>query len=193
MKQGIRKMTTELSIDYHDTIIGTIITIFDQGLLCALDFKDYEERCTGLLRKSYPDHRLVRTQDPYGMRARIDRYLEQDYAAFDDIEIALSGTVFQKQVWLALRTIPAGTTIGYGALAQQIGRPKAVRALGHANSLNPIALVLPCHRVIGKDGSLTGYAGGLGRKEWLLRHEGISQLALFAPKSRPEQHKQPCF
>ncbi len=94
-----------------------------------------------------------------------------DFLAFNAVNIALTGTEFQQEVWQNLRTIPAGTTMSYGELARDIGRPKAARAVGYANSLNPIALVLPCHRVIGQNGSLTGFAGGLGRKGWLLTHE----------------------
>ncbi len=165
-------MTQQLIIDYYDTQIGALLTIFDRGILCALDFKEYEDRCFRLLNKSYPDHHLTEEQDPFGFRAVLDDYFLGDYSAFDGVKVILRGTDFQKQVWRALRTIPAGTTLSYGDLARQIGRPGAVRALGYANSLNPIALVLPCHRVVGKDGSLTGYAGGLDRKAWLLRHEG---------------------
>ena len=82
------------------------------------------------------------------------------------------GTPFQRAVWAALRRIPAGETLSYGQLAAQIGKPKAVRAVGLANGSNPVGVVVPCHRVIGADGSLTGYGGGLPRKLWLLEHEG---------------------
>jgi len=83
-------------------------------------------------------------------------------------------------VWAALRRIPAGTTTSYGALAAEIGRPAAVRAVGLANGANPVAIVVPCHRVIGADGSLTGYGGGLPRKRWLLAHEGVAAFRLGA-------------
>ena len=85
---------------------------------------------------------------------------------------ATGGTDFQRHVWRALRAIRCGTTVTYGALAQRIGRPAAVRAVGHANGANPISIVVPCHRVIGADRSLTGYGGGIARKRWLLIHEG---------------------
>ena len=83
-----------------------------------------------------------------------------------------AGTAFQREVWAALRTIPTGETTTYGRLASQLGRPKAMRAVGMANGANPISIIVPCHRVIGANASLTGYGGGLERKRWLLRHEG---------------------
>ncbi len=89
-----------------------------------------------------------------------------------DLPLALSGTTFQNSVWQTLQDIPFGATWSYAELAQRIGRPAAVRAVGAANGQNPIPIVIPCHRVIGKDGSLTGFGGGLKMKEWLLRHEG---------------------
>ena len=98
-------------------------------------------------------------------------YFAGDIHAIDDIPTATAGTAFQREVWRALRAIPAAETISYGQLAQRIGRPRAVRAVGLANGSNPVGVVVPCHRVIGANGSLTGYGGGLHRKEWLLAHE----------------------
>jgi len=100
-------------------------------------------------------------------------------SALDAIPVHTSGTPFQCEVWAALRAIPAGQTLSYGALAQAIGRPAAIRAVGHANGANPLSVVVPCHRLIGASGSLTGYGGGLERKRWLLAHEGVS----LAPSS----------
>ncbi|HEX7610606.1 MAG TPA: methylated-DNA--[protein]-cysteine S-methyltransferase, partial [Solirubrobacteraceae bacterium] len=91
-----------------------------------------------------------------------------------DVQLELAGTDFQREVWQALRAIPYGETISYGELAQRVGKPSASRAVGLANGRNPIAIIVPCHRVIGADGSLTGYGGGLARKAWLLEHEAIS-------------------
>ncbi|HET8842556.1 MAG TPA: methylated-DNA--[protein]-cysteine S-methyltransferase, partial [Ktedonobacteraceae bacterium] len=98
-------------------------------------------------------------------------YLAGDPRSLDAIPVDTGGTAFQQQVWSALRSIPLGTTTTYGELAASLGKPKAYRAVGATNALNPIAIVLPCHRVVGADASLTGYAGGLHRKDWLLRHE----------------------
>jgi len=102
----------------------------------------------------------------------ISRYFAGELAAIDSLPVKTGGTPFQRAVWHALRNIPCGTTISYAQLAGQIGRPAAVRAVGLANGANPIGVVVPCHRVIGADGSLTGYGGGIERKRWLLRHEG---------------------
>ena len=98
-------------------------------------------------------------------------YWEGAVHAIDAIEVRAAGTPFQQAVWRALRDIPAGTTLSYGALAARLQRARAVRAVGLANGANPISIIVPCHRVIGADGSLTGYGGGLPRKRWLLEHE----------------------
>lgn len=100
------------------------------------------------------------------------RYFAGDLAAIESVDVSFGGTPFQRQVWAALRRIPAGRTISYTTLAAEVGRPRAVRAVGTANGSNPIGIVVPCHRVIGADGSLAGYAGGVARKQWLLEHEG---------------------
>jgi methylated-DNA-[protein]-cysteine S-methyltransferase len=102
---------------------------------------------------------------------QISEYFDGTRTEFD-LPIALRGTDFQRQVWQQLRSIPFGQTVSYGDLARTIGNPSAVRAVGSANGDNPISIIVPCHRVIGSDGSLTGYGGGLERKEWLLKHEG---------------------
>jgi methylated-DNA-[protein]-cysteine S-methyltransferase len=93
-----------------------------------------------------------------------------------DLPLQMQGTVFQQRVWEALRTIPYGTTLSYGALAQQIGQPKASRAVGLANGRNPVSIIVPCHRVIGANGKLTGYGGGIERKQWLLNHERLTLM-----------------
>lgn len=100
------------------------------------------------------------------------RYFAGDIDALDGVAVQTNGTEFQRTVWAELRRIPRGTTTTYGELAARIGKPTAARAVGLANGSNPVSIVVPCHRVIGADGSLTGYAGGTARKEWLLRHEG---------------------
>jgi methylated-DNA-[protein]-cysteine S-methyltransferase len=103
--------------------------------------------------------------------AQLEAYFAGDLTDFD-LPIEMHGTEFQRRVWAALREIPYGETISYGELARWVGNPKASRAVGLANGRNPVAIVVPCHRVIGADGSLTGYGGGLERKVWLLEHEG---------------------
>jgi methylated-DNA-[protein]-cysteine S-methyltransferase len=93
-----------------------------------------------------------------------------------DLKLKAKGTDFQRRVWAALCRIPFGATVSYGAIARDIGNPAAVRAVGLANGRNPISIIVPCHRVIGSDGSLTGYGGGIERKEWLLKHEGVRAI-----------------
>src|SRR5439155_26921038 len=102
---------------------------------------------------------------------RLRRYLDGELHALDDIDVDLGGTPFQQRVWAALRKIPVGVTRSYGELARAIGKPAAVRAVGLANGKNPVSLVVPCHRVIGSDGKLVGYGGGIERKRWLPPHE----------------------
>lgn len=107
------------------------------------------------------------------VREQLEAYFAGELHIFD-VPLAPSGTDFQRKVWQALRDIPFGHTQSYGALAQRIGAPKASRAVGMANGHNPISIIIPCHRVIGANGSLTGYGGGLDRKRWLLAHEGCN-------------------
>ena len=111
-----------------------------------------------------------------GLVAQLQAYLAGALEAFDDVELAPRGTPFQREVWAALRRVPYGTTTTYGALAAAVGRPSAVRAVGAANGRNPFCLVVPCHRVIGADGSLTGYAGGVERKRFLLELEARQRV-----------------
>lgn len=108
-------------------------------------------------------------------RQELDEYFAGERTHFT-LALAPAGTAFQRQVWEALRTVPYGATASYRDIAERIGNPKAVRAVGLANGANPIPIVIPCHRVIGADGSLTGYSGGLDRKRWLLRHEASHAL-----------------
>lgn len=108
-----------------------------------------------------------------GFAYKLRAYFDGDLAAIDAIPTNATGTPFQKQVWKMLREIPIGRTASYGELAERLGKPGASRAVGLANGRNPVAVVVPCHRVIGSNGKLTGYAGGLDRKQWLLVHEGV--------------------
>jgi methylated-DNA-[protein]-cysteine S-methyltransferase len=164
----------KLSIDRIESPLGTIVLITNGDRLCALDFADYEQRMLGLLSKRYQSFELVEYINPHGFSSQIRDYLAGDYACIYDIAIDAGGTDFQQLVWQELRKIPIGKTITYGELATRVGKPTAARAVGMANSLNPIAIVVPCHRVIGAKSKLTGYAGGLARKQWLLTHEGVA-------------------
>lgn len=161
----------ELLVDYIPSPIGKIVIVVDGDRLCSLDFEDYAERMMKLLRRRYADVLLKQVDDPHGFSSRIKKYFAGDYEGLRAIPVHTGGTPFQQQVWSALREIPVGQTFAYSRLAAMVGKPKAARAVGMTVSLNPVAIVLPCHRVVGCNASLTGYAGGLDRKRWLLRHE----------------------
>lgn len=165
----------DLHADAVESPIGPIHVVSGGAeAICALDFGEPDERLLRLLRARFgPGARLAARRDPLGACSRLRAYLAGDLAALDDLPVDLGGTPFQARVWAALRTIPAGTTLSYRGLAERIGAPGAVRAVGLANGRNPVSIVVPCHRVIGADGSLTGYGGGLPRKRWLLEHEGV--------------------
>jgi len=162
----------ELSADTVHSEIGSIVIVTDTRAVVALDFADCEERMMELLSRRFTDVVLRRRRDPLGAAGSIEAYFAGDLHALDEIEVDPGGTGFQQTVWLALKQIPLGQTRTYAQLAAAIGRPSAPRAVGFANSLNPVALVIPCHRLVGSDATLTGYAGGLWRKRWLLQHEG---------------------
>ena len=161
-----------------------------EGRARALDFHDFEARMRRLLRLHYGedgrDFVLKGSMAPAAIRRALAGYFAGDFTAIDAVPVATSGSVFQRQVWAALRSIPPGTTLSYGALARMLERPKAVRAVGLANGANPIAVVVPCHRMIGADASLTGYGGGVERKAWLLTHEGAA-FGRMAAKSAPSR------
>ena len=161
-------------LDRLKTPIGTALLVTDSdGVLRALDWEDYEHRMRELLRLHYGAVELRTRRAPADMRTALSEYFEGDLGQLATIKWRVAGTPFQRKVWTALASIPTGTTKSYGALAAQLDMPRAVRAVGHANGSNPISVVLPCHRLIGADGSLVKYGGGLDRKRWLLRHEGV--------------------
>lgn len=143
------------------------------GAVAALDFHDYADRMMRLFRRHHGEALLTPGRAPQAVRSAVGAYFAGDPGALDGLKTATCGTVFQEAVWAALRAIPTGQTRTYGQLAAAIGRPRAVRAAGLANGQNPVAVIVPCHRVIGANGTLTGYAGGLERRRWLLAHEGV--------------------
>ncbi len=169
MAPTLRLLTETLS-----TPIGKLVVISDEnGQLRATDWIDYDDRMRRLLARQYGKGNIALIPSPrsFGPASAIAAYFEGDINAIDSLPTATEGTPFQKRVWQALCEIPAGHTVSYGELAKHIGKAAAVRAVGLANGANPIGIVVPCHRVIGADGSLTGYGGGLDRKRWLLQHE----------------------
>ncbi len=164
----------QLLTDEIPCAIGTLVIAARQGRLCALDYDDCRHRMLASLAARYGAIELRPASDPFGVSGRIRAYLGGDLDAIDAVRVETGGTAFQRRVWAALRRIRAGATVTYADLARAVARPTATRAVGAINGRNPVAIIVPCHRVIGKDGSLTGYAGGLWRKRWLLRHEGVA-------------------
>jgi len=159
-----------IQVDTVDSPIGPLTAAVRAERICLLHFGGDGPAIDKTLERWYPgeprDRRAITL-----VRGLLSRYFAGEHAAIDTVPVELNGTPFQKQVWQALRRIPHGSTISYAELAKRIGEPAAVRAVGAANGSNPVALVVPCHRVIGSNGTLTGYGGGLDRKEWLLKHE----------------------
>ncbi|WP_292932175.1 bifunctional transcriptional activator/DNA repair enzyme AdaA [Novosphingobium sp. PASSN1] len=176
-KRQIGASAMHLTLSRYPAPMAELLLVTDgEGHLRALDFSDYEERMHRLLARHYGQFTLVPGDAPVAITAALTAYFAGDLSALDNIPVATGGTAFQRSVWAALRRIPAGATQGYGALAAAIGKPGAARAVGLANGSNPVGIVVPCHRVIGASGALTGYAGGVERKRWLLAHEGAGQV-----------------
>ncbi len=151
--------------------MGDILLMHDGERLAALEFGDHEERMRKLAARYLEDTSFVRTPERSHFGEALSAYFAGEIRAIDALQTLTLGTEFQAQCWAALRKIPPGQTRSYGQQAVMIGNPKAVRAVGLANGANPIGIVVPCHRVVGADGTLTGYGGGLPRKRWLLEHE----------------------
>jgi len=165
-----------LSRDIIATPLGDMLAVASDAGLCALEFTGPRKRMTRLdarLARWFPPHEITDREAPVLKRTRrwLDAYFAGSGADISDIPLDMRGAEFEKQVWAALCRIPAGETTSYGAIARDLGAPAASRAVGAANGANPVAIIVPCHRVIGSTGSLTGYGGGLRRKRWLLDHE----------------------
>jgi methylated-DNA-[protein]-cysteine S-methyltransferase len=139
-----------------------------------------EQSLTGLYMDGSPKPDWIEKETPVLKTAReqLRQYFAGELTEFT-IPLNMQGTEFQKRVWTLLCEIPHGATWSYGEMAKRLGNPGASRAVGLANGQNPISIIVPCHRVIGSDGSLTGYGGGLPRKKWLLEHEKAKE-GLFA-------------
>lgn len=157
-----------------DSPVGPLTLVAADGTLVGLHLADQRHLpATGTFGDRVADAAPAVTE-------QLAAYFDGELTDFD-VRLELGGTAFQAAVWSALRQIPFGTTASYGALAAAVGRPGASRAVGLANGRNPVAIVVPCHRVIGADGSLTGYGGGMDRKRWLLDHEA-AVVARGAPR-----------
>jgi methylated-DNA-[protein]-cysteine S-methyltransferase len=171
------KLPKIMFIDRVEGPLGTMIVVQDtQERLRALDFLDFEPRMRRLLRlhcgTEGADFVLEERRSTPAIRRALEAYFSGDLTAIDTLSVETAGTPFQQTVWTALRAISPGTTLSYGELARRLGRANSARAVGLANGSNPVAIVVPCHRLIGADAKLTGYGGGIGRKRWLLTHEG---------------------
>ena len=171
----------ELTLDRIATPVGEVLIVTDAGgCVLALDFHDYEPRMRRLLARHHGNVRLTVGRAPAPVREAIGAYFAGQLDGLTGLTLRTGGTAFQNMVWHALREIPPGRTETYGQLAARIGRPTAVRAVGLANGANPNGIIVPCHRVVGVRGALTGYAGGVERKRWLLAHEQAATASAAA-------------
>lgn len=152
-----------------DSPLGAITLVTDEDIVIICEFADRAGRVVRQLQQYYPDATVADGPCPEPIKATFDDYFAGDRDALLSLKTDPQGTDFEKRVWQDLKSIQAGLTDSYGGMAKRLN--SSPRAVGRANGRNPIGLIHPCHRVIGADGSLTGYAGGLERKEWLLRHE----------------------
>ena len=155
-----------------ETPIGPMILVARDGVILLLEFEDASDRVARQMKARFGDIDLQAASNPFGLSERIRAYFAGELSAIENLLTDGGGTAFEERVWAELKRIPCGTTVSYGSIARKLGDVQQSRAVGTANGKNPIAIVVPCHRVIGADGSMTGYGGGLKRKEWLLRHEG---------------------
>jgi methylated-DNA-[protein]-cysteine S-methyltransferase len=173
-RSSVGKSVQTFSLDTLPTPVGAALLIFDDdGALRAFDWDDNALRIRELLRRQYGEVVLQEMRAPAALVTALTAYFKGDLDRLGEITWRVAGTPFQQKVWSALAKIPVGQTMSYGAMAAQLAAPNAMRAVGHANGANPISVVLPCHRLIGADGKLVKYGGGLERKRWLLRHEGV--------------------
>ena len=180
-----------LAVRTIDSPVGRLTLAAQEDSLVALCFEGLWEKRERALTKMHAGCRFVDAEDPAGVVPLLARYFGGDLGALAGVRVQGFGTAFEQHVWDELRRIPAGSTRSYAQIATAIGSPSAVRAVGAANGANPVGIVVPCHRVIGADGSLTGFAGGLPAKRWLLQHEGAlaatDGLPLFAAQAGPSR------
>ncbi len=160
-----------LTCEICSSPIGEIQIVLNQETLVLVDFRDNAKRIERLLERRFGNHTLDPSSRNGPAYRKLKEYFDGNRTVFDDMVWDTGGTTFQRSVWRVLCTIPLGEVISYHELAERVGNPKAIRAVANANANNPISIMIPCHRVIGKDGTLRGYAGGLDRKAWLLKHE----------------------
>jgi methylated-DNA-[protein]-cysteine S-methyltransferase len=153
--------------------IGPLTVAARGDRLVLVRFGDDRDSAVRYFQRHERTAAIIDHRDPAGAVTALDRYFAGQLDALERLEVDFYGTEFQQRVWSALRSVGAGRTASYTEIASAIGAPLAVRAVGAANGANPIAIVVPCHRIIGTSGAMVGYGGGLDRKRWLLEHEGI--------------------
>ena len=164
-----------LQMTTYRSPIGKMDIVLDGETLVGLDFSDNPQRLCGQLSRRYGDFELHRRNETTPVHAALDVYFSRGGDPFLGLKLEPGGTAFQRRVWGELRGTRFGSTIDYTTLARRVGNPRAVRAAASSNAHNPIAIAVPCHRVIGRDGTLRGYAGGIERKRWLIDHEQRTQ------------------
>ncbi|WP_020594195.1 methylated-DNA--[protein]-cysteine S-methyltransferase [Kiloniella laminariae] len=155
----------------HASPLGEIMTFYHNGVICQLDFADCRARWQKSLKRRFPGYILEENGAQAEVGERLRAYFDGNKNAFSGLALDMGGTDFQRTVWTALQQIPYGQRMTYSEMAAVIGKPEAVRAMAAANAFNPLSIITPCHRVLGKNGNLTGYGGGVARKLALLRHE----------------------
>ena len=164
-----------LHLTAYRSPIGKMDIVLDGETLVGLEFSDNPQRLCGQLSRRYGDFELHRWNEPTPVHAALDVYFSRGGDPFRGLNLEPGGTAFQRSIWGELRRTRFGSTIDYTTLARRVGNPRAVRAAASSNARNPIAIAVPCHRVIGRDGTLRGYAGGIERKRWLIDHEQRTQ------------------
>jgi methylated-DNA-[protein]-cysteine S-methyltransferase len=160
-----------LFVERIKTPIGPLLITHDGKALANIAFANREDRRARELARDFPDAHVKRAPKLTPIAAALADYFDGDIRAIDKLPVIAFGTAFQKRCWKVLRRVPPGTTRSYGDHARIIGHPDAPRAVGAANGFNPISIVVPCHRLVGANGSLVHYGGGLERKRWLIDHE----------------------
>jgi methylated-DNA-[protein]-cysteine S-methyltransferase len=172
-----RPMLLTFAIEAVETPLGPLLLVADgERVLRAAEFADCEARMRRLLDRQlgHAGYELRPGPVPDRIKAALAAYFAGDLVAIEQLPVKTGGTGFQNTVWSALRALAPGRTVTYSQLARNLGKPQSARAVGHANGANPVCIVVPCHRLVGADGALTGYGGGIERKRWLLHHEAAS-------------------
>jgi len=185
----------DIQIQRYESPCGTLLLGAFEGQLCLCDWTNgwHHEATENRLKKLLRADFVVRPSETTdAARQQLDEYFRRERTAFD-LPLLFVGTEFQKRVWAELLRIPYGATLSYGEMARNLGIPRAVRAVANANGANPISIIAPCHRVIGSNGTLTGYGGGLETKRYLLELEGLTPYLHPSPSSNQSRRNNTFF